>query len=77
MFDFFGADTLLAVRFFLAFIVVLAVIGVAAWAVRRLGSARTGHAVRGDCRAWGSVTTLPSTRGADGSWFAAITLSIW
>ena len=38
MFDFFGADTLLAVRFFLAFIVVLAVIGVAAWAVRRLGA---------------------------------------
>ncbi len=47
MFDFLGADTLLAVRFFLAFIVVLAVIGVAAWAVRRLGSARIGHAVRG------------------------------
>ena len=47
MFDFFGADTLLAVRFVLAFVVVLALIGVAAWAVRRLGSARTGHAVRG------------------------------
>jgi flagellar protein FliO/FliZ len=47
MFDFFGVDMPLAVRFLLAFIVVLAVIGVAAWAVRRLGSARTGHSVRG------------------------------
>ena len=47
MFDFFGADTLLAGRFLLAFIVVLAVIGIAAWAVRRLGSTRTAHAVRG------------------------------
>jgi flagellar protein FliO/FliZ len=47
MFDFFGADTLLTVRFLLAFIIVLAVIGIAAWAVRRLGSTRTGRAVRG------------------------------
>ena len=47
MFDFFGADTLLAVRFLLAFIVVLVVIGTAAWAVRRLGSTRTAHARRG------------------------------
>jgi flagellar biogenesis protein FliO len=47
MFDFFGVDMPLAVRFLLAFIVVLAVIGIAAWAVRRLGSARTGHSVRG------------------------------
>ena len=47
MFDFFGVDMPLAVRFLLAFIGVLAVIGVAAWVVRRLGSARTGHSVRG------------------------------
>jgi flagellar protein FliO/FliZ len=47
MFDFFGADTLLTVRFLLAFIIVLAVIGIAAWAIRRLGSTRTGHSVRG------------------------------
>jgi flagellar protein FliO/FliZ len=47
MFDLFGADTLLTVRFLLAFIIVLAVIGIAAWAVRRLGSTRASHAVRG------------------------------
>ncbi|MGC1780444.1 MAG: flagellar biosynthetic protein FliO, partial [Xanthobacteraceae bacterium] len=32
----------LAVRFFLAFLVVLALIGVAAWAVRRFGAGRLG-----------------------------------
>ena len=47
MFDFFGVDMPLAVRFLLAFIVVLAVIGIAAWALRRLGSTRTSHAVPG------------------------------
>jgi len=35
------------VRFFLAFIIVLGLIGVAAWVVRRFGSARLGGAVRG------------------------------
>ncbi|MFZ1923940.1 MAG: flagellar biosynthetic protein FliO, partial [Xanthobacteraceae bacterium] len=32
----------LAVRFFLAFLVVLALIGIAAWAVRRFGAGRLG-----------------------------------
>ena len=76
MFDFFGADTLLSIRFLLAFIIVLAVIGIAAWAVRRLGSTRTSHAVK-HYHTWESVTTLLSTRGADWCWSAAITLSIW
>ena len=67
MFDLFGADTLLTVRFLLAFIIVLAVIGIAAWAARRLGSTRTGRAVRGRLPRLGSVTTLLSTRGADWS----------
>jgi flagellar protein FliO/FliZ len=47
MFDLFGAEMPLAVRFFLAFLIVLVLIGVAAWAVRRLGSAGVKGAVRG------------------------------
>lgn len=40
----FGAEMPLAVRFFLAFLVVLGLIGAAAWAVRRFGSGRLGSA---------------------------------
>ncbi len=40
----FGADMPLAVRFFLAFLVVLGLIGVTAWAVRRFGAGRLGGA---------------------------------
>jgi len=47
MFDLFGAEMPLAVRFFLAFLIVLGLIGAAAWAVRRFGSARFAGAVRG------------------------------
>jgi len=47
MFDLFGAEMPLAVRFFLAFLIVLGLIGAAAWAVRRFGSARLTGAVRG------------------------------
>ena len=47
MFDLFGAEMPLAVRFFLAFLIVLGLIGAAAWAVRRFGSARFSGAVRG------------------------------
>lgn len=48
MFDLFGAEMPLAVRFFLAFLIVLGLIGVTAWAVRRLGSGRLGSSgVRG------------------------------
>ncbi len=38
----FGAETPLAVRFFIAFVVVFGLIGAAAWAVRRFGVARLG-----------------------------------
>jgi flagellar protein FliO/FliZ len=38
----FGADMPLAVRFFLAFLIVLGLIGVTAWAVRRFGTGRLG-----------------------------------
>jgi flagellar protein FliO/FliZ len=38
----FGAEMPLAVRFFLAFLIVLGLIGVTAWAVRRFGSGRLG-----------------------------------
>lgn len=38
----FGAETPLAVRFFIAFIVVFALIGVVAWLVRRFGSGALG-----------------------------------
>jgi flagellar protein FliO/FliZ len=44
MFDLFGAETPLAVRFFIAFIVVFALIGAAAWLVRRFGANRLGGA---------------------------------
>ncbi len=44
MFDLFGAQTPLAVRFFIAFIVVFALIGAAAWLVRRFGAGNLGGA---------------------------------
>jgi len=44
MFDLFGAETPLAVRFFIAFVVVFALIGAAAWLVRRFGANRLGGA---------------------------------
>jgi len=45
MFDaVFGAEMPLAVRFFLAFLIVLGMIGGAAWAVRRFGAGRLGGA---------------------------------
>ena len=40
----FGAEMPLTVRFFLAFLIVLGLIGAAAWAVRRFGSGRYGSA---------------------------------
>ena len=40
----FGAEMPLAVRFILAFLIVLGLIGVTAWAVRRFGSGRLGGA---------------------------------
>jgi hypothetical protein len=40
----FGAETPLAVRFFIAFIVVFALIGLVAWLVRRFGSGALGSA---------------------------------
>lgn len=43
----FGAEMPLAVRFFLAFLIVLGLIGAIAWAVRRFGSGRLGAATRG------------------------------
>ena len=47
MFDLFGAETPLAVRFFIAFIVVFGLIGAVAWLVRRFGANRLGAAARG------------------------------
>jgi hypothetical protein len=43
----FGAETPLAVRFFIAFVVVFGLIGLTAWLVRRFGAARLGENVRG------------------------------
>ena len=42
-----GAEMPLAVRFFVAFLIVLALIGAIAWAVRRFGSGRLGTSARG------------------------------
>jgi hypothetical protein len=48
MFDtLFGAEMPLAVRFFLAFLIVLGLIGATAWAVRRFGAGRLGANTRG------------------------------
>ena len=44
MFDLFGEGTPLAVRFFIAFVVVFALIGAAAWLVRRFGASSLGGA---------------------------------
>jgi len=46
MFDLLGSQPL-AVRFFIAFVVVLILIGIAAWLVRRFGSNRLGGGARG------------------------------
>ena len=43
----FGSEIPLAARFFIAFLVVLALIGLTAWLVRRFGSNRLGGAARG------------------------------
>jgi flagellar protein FliO/FliZ len=43
----FGSEIPLAARFFIAFLVVLALIGLTAWLVRRFGSNRLGGAPRG------------------------------
>jgi flagellar protein FliO/FliZ len=43
----FGSTMPLAARFFIAFLVVLALIGVTAWLVRRFGASRLGAATRG------------------------------
>ena len=43
----FGSEMPLAARFFVAFLVVLALIGLTAWLVRRFGANRLGNATRG------------------------------
>lgn len=43
----FGSEVPLAARFFIAFLVVLALIGLTAWLVRRFGSNRLGSSARG------------------------------
>src|SRR5262249_2277814 len=43
----FGSEKPLAARFFIAFLIVLALIGMTAWLVRRFGSSRLGTTARG------------------------------
>jgi hypothetical protein len=43
----FGSEMPMAARFFIAFLIVLALIGLTAWLVRRFGSSRLGTTVRG------------------------------
>src|ERR1039458_1067085 len=47
MFDFFGPEMPLAAKFFIAFAVVLALIGLTAWLVRRFGANRLSGGTRG------------------------------
>jgi flagellar protein FliO/FliZ len=47
MFELFGPDMPLAAKFFIAFAVVLALIGLTAWLVRRFGANRLGGGTRG------------------------------
>ncbi len=47
MFELFGPDMPLAAKFFIAFAVVLALIGLTAWLVRRFGTNRLGGGARG------------------------------
>src|SRR4029077_6105033 len=47
MFELFGPDIPLAAKFFIAFAVVLALIGLTAWLVRRFGSNRLRGGARG------------------------------
>ena len=47
MFDLLGTETPLAVKFFIAFAVVLALIGITAWVVRRFSANRLGASGRG------------------------------
>jgi flagellar protein FliO/FliZ len=47
MFDMFGLEMPLAVKFFVAFAVVLVLIGLTAWLVRRFGANRLGATARG------------------------------
>ncbi len=47
MFDLFGPEMPMALKFFIAFAVVLALIGLTAWLVRRFGANRLGGGARG------------------------------
>ena len=47
MFDLFGSEMPLAAKFFIAFAIVLALIGLTAWLVRRFGANRLGGGARG------------------------------
>ena len=74
----FGAEMPLAVRFFLAFLIVLGLIGATAWAVRRFGAVGLGGAAPAAAsRGSPSSTTQASTR-AGASFSSAATISnIW
>ena len=48
----FGTTMPLAARFFIAFLVVLALIGVTAWLVRRFGASRLARRRAGASRGW-------------------------
>ena len=74
----FGADMPLAVRFFLAFLIVLGLIGATAWAVRRFGAGRLGGAgARARSPDSPSSTTLASTCAGGSFSSAATTSSTW
>ena len=53
----FGAEMPLPVRFFIAFLIVLGLIGVTAWTVRRFGGERLGAATALYTRGLGLIKT--------------------
>ena len=74
MFDVFGAEMPLAVRFFLAFLIVLGLIGATAWAVRNLAAVASATRRADGSRDSQSLIT-PVSMPAGGSFLFAATMS--
>ena len=73
----FGAEGSLIVRFVVAFVIVLALIGLTFWLIRRFGGARVGAAAqRGRQPRLAVIDAARSTAAAGSCWSAATMSSI-